>query len=102
LFSPKKDNTGVIAGSVVGGIAVLAFAAVAILYILKRSKRNERTAPTYDNNSHPPMQQYPSELDSPGIQEAAPSYYEGSATKYGSRVLERGELDGRQTRVELG
>jgi hypothetical protein len=95
------NNIGVIAGSVIGGIAVLAIAGVAILYIFKRSKPHENTAPTY-NNAHPRMHQYPSELDSPKIHEAAPSYHERSATKYGSRVLMRGELDGQQTRIEMG
>jgi hypothetical protein len=47
------------------------------------------------------MQQYQAELDSPGIVEAEPSYYD-HATKYGSRVMERGELDGQQSRVEMG
>jgi hypothetical protein len=96
----SKSNIGVTAGSVIGGIAVLAFTGI-IFYILKRSKRHENTAPTH-NNAYPGIQQCASELDSYGVHEAAPSYYEGSAANYGSRVLVRGELDGQQTRVEIG
>ena len=58
-----SSNTGVIAGSVVGGVAVLALAGVAILWILKRNKRHAQATsqtpgpaqPTY-NSPHPPPQ----------------------------------------------
>ncbi|KAF1955157.1 hypothetical protein CC80DRAFT_88503 [Byssothecium circinans] len=39
--SSSTRNTAVIAGSVVGGIAVIAFAGVAVLFILRRNKRNK-------------------------------------------------------------
>ncbi|ORY00656.1 hypothetical protein BCR34DRAFT_108114 [Clohesyomyces aquaticus] len=40
-----NSNTGVIAGSVIGGVAVLGAIGVAVLYILKRSRRYEHTGP---------------------------------------------------------
>lgn len=42
--APAKDNTGAIAGGVVGGLAVLAVAGVAIFWIVRRSK-NKATDP---------------------------------------------------------
>jgi len=40
----SSNNTGIIAGSVVGGVAVLAICGVAVLWILKRSKHEKQTA----------------------------------------------------------
>ncbi|KAF2662348.1 hypothetical protein K491DRAFT_686235 [Lophiostoma macrostomum CBS 122681] len=39
----SSSNTGVIAGSVVGGVAVLAIAGVAIFWIMRRSRNNHHT-----------------------------------------------------------
>jgi hypothetical protein len=47
-----SSNTGVIAGSVVGGVAVLALAGVAVLWILKRHKKQPELQTEYAS-AHP-------------------------------------------------
>lgn len=43
---PKSNNTGVIAGSVVGGVAVLAIAGVGILFLLRRNRKKKQNTET--------------------------------------------------------
>ncbi|KAG9187517.1 hypothetical protein G6011_05388 [Alternaria panax] len=93
-----SNNTGVIAGSVVGGLAVIALAGVAILYILKRSKRHAAGAhiPSSDGDSTNP---YGSpEMTRSGYTEAPA--YSPMATKYG-QTINGGELDGQHGTAEL-
>ncbi|PVI08310.1 hypothetical protein DM02DRAFT_621197 [Periconia macrospinosa] len=58
---PAKDNTGAIAGGVVGGLAVLAVAGVAIFWILRRSRRKNKDEPVSSATDTPydPYKQSP-------------------------------------------
>ncbi|KAF2679201.1 hypothetical protein K458DRAFT_435246 [Lentithecium fluviatile CBS 122367] len=55
----SSNHTGVIAGSVVGGLAVLALAGIATLWILKRSKRHPEPQPSYSVHPQTPTPYYP-------------------------------------------
>ncbi|KNG50962.1 hypothetical protein DDE82_003931 [Stemphylium lycopersici] len=97
----SKDNTGVIAGSVVGGLAVIAFAGVAVLYILKRAKRHEKPTPRSSCDSETPEPQAHGRAEMTGVgYHEAPSY-SPMASKYG-HTINGGELDAQHTTAELG
>ncbi|KAI4674380.1 uncharacterized protein J4E84_010618 [Alternaria hordeiaustralica] len=92
-------NTSIIAGAVVGGLAVIAFAGVAIFYILKRSKRHSAgtAVPSSDGDS---MNPYGTpEMTRDGYPDA--EAYAHTATKHG-HTINGGELDGQHGTAELG
>ncbi|KAF2113378.1 hypothetical protein BDV96DRAFT_122678 [Lophiotrema nucula] len=95
-----SNNAGVIAGSTIGGIAVLGAIGVAVLYILKRSRRHEHQAtaandyPIYQPEKPPEVHHhydphqsalYSQGTASPHTHSPAPAYPEGYT---------RGELSG--------
>ncbi|CAN9155158.1 unnamed protein product [Alternaria alternata] len=92
-------NTAIIAGSVVGGLAVIAFAGVAILYILKRSKRHAAGAPIPSSDGDSADPHGTPEMTRDGYPEAPA--YSPMATKYG-HAINGGELDGQHGTAELG
>jgi hypothetical protein len=94
-----SSNTAVIAGSVVGGLAVIAFAGVAVLYILKRSKRHAAGAPISSSDDDSMNPYGTPEMTRNGYPEAP--VYPHMATKYG-HTINGGELDGQHGTVELG
>ncbi|KAL1801322.1 hypothetical protein ACET3X_001664 [Alternaria dauci] len=94
-----SNNTGIIAGSVVGGLAVIAFAGVAILYILKRSKRHAAGAPVPSSDGDSTNPYGTPEMTRSGYTEAPA--YSPMATKYG-HTINGGELEGQQGTAELG
>ncbi|PVG03045.1 hypothetical protein CPB86DRAFT_779934, partial [Serendipita vermifera] len=63
----KSNNTGVIVGGVLGGIALLALLAFLIFYILRRQRRNEldnQLSPTNMNMAASPVYVEPFNIDS--------------------------------------
>ncbi|KAI4925471.1 hypothetical protein J4E85_007350 [Alternaria conjuncta] len=97
--SSRLNNTSVIAGSVVGGIAVIAFAGVAILYILKRSKRHSAGTPVPSSDDDSMNPYGTPEMTRNGYPDA--QAYTHTATKYG-HTINGGELDGQHGTAELG
>ncbi|EFQ85928.1 hypothetical protein CFE70_009535 [Pyrenophora teres f. teres 0-1] len=95
---PSSNNTGIIAGSVVGGLAVIAIAGVAILYILKRSKRHDASLHSSPKDAANPYDGRP-EMAGNAFQEA-PGYSAG-AIKYG-HAINGGEMDAQEVAVEAG
>ncbi|KAI4954797.1 hypothetical protein J4E86_006107 [Alternaria arbusti] len=97
--SSRLNNTSVIAGSVVGGLAVIAFAGVAILYILKRSKRHSAGTPVPSSDGDSMNPYGTPEMTRNGYPDA--QAYTHTATKYG-HTINGGELDGQHGTAELG
>ena len=73
-----------IAGSVVGGIAVIAFAGVAILYILKRSKRHSAGTPVPSSDDDSMNPYGTPEMTMNGYPDA--QVYTHTATKHGHTI----------------
>ncbi|KAI4950010.1 hypothetical protein J4E91_004666 [Alternaria rosae] len=97
--SSGSGSTAIIAGSVVGGLAVIAFAGVAILYILKRSKRHPAGTPVPSSDGDSMNPYGTPEMTRNGYPEAQAYTY--TATKYG-HAINGGELDGQHGTAELG